>query len=123
MLYVPPLCVFNKVVCEHDVFAQAQMVLLFFFLCQLSSVTTTDLIKAGATQSETSLFKQYDAGERVDLLDYDFPARTVTEKNRLGVRLRSGQKHHLSKSADRDAQLQRAEWTPRKFLKRKKVSL
>ena len=28
-----------------------------------------DLIKAGETQTETSLFKQYDAGERVDLLD------------------------------------------------------
>ena len=29
----------------------------------------TDLIKAGATQTETSLLKQYVAGERVDLLD------------------------------------------------------
>ena len=39
-----------------------------------------DLIKAGATQTETSLLKQYVAGERVDLLDdYDFPARTITE--------------------------------------------
>ena len=39
-----------------------------------------DLIKAGATQTETSLLKQYAAGERVDLLDdYDFPARTITE--------------------------------------------
>ena len=28
-----------------------------------------DLIKAGATQPETSSFKQYDAGECVDLLD------------------------------------------------------
>ena len=28
-----------------------------------------DLIKAGATQTETSLLKQYVAGERVDLLD------------------------------------------------------
>ena len=28
-----------------------------------------DLIKAGATQTETSLLKQYAAGERVDLLD------------------------------------------------------
>ena len=38
------------------------------------------LIKAGATQTETSLLKQYAAGERVDLLDdYDFPARTITE--------------------------------------------
>ena len=39
-----------------------------------------DLIKAGATQTETSLQKQHAAGERVDLLDdYDFPARTITE--------------------------------------------
>ena len=39
-----------------------------------------DLIKAGATQTETSLLKQHAAGERVDLLDgYDFPARTITE--------------------------------------------
>ena len=39
-----------------------------------------DLIKAGATQTKTSLLKQYVAGERVDLLDdYDFPARTITE--------------------------------------------
>ena len=38
------------------------------------------LIKAGATQTETSLLKQHAAGERVDLLDdYDFPARTITE--------------------------------------------
>ena len=28
-----------------------------------------DLIKAGSTQTETSLLKQYVAGERVDLLD------------------------------------------------------
>ena len=42
--------------------------------------TSFDLIKAGATQTETSLLKQYVAGERVDLLDdYDFPARTITE--------------------------------------------
>ena len=41
-----------------------------------------DLIKAGATQTETSLPKQHAAGERVDLLDdYDFPARTITETN------------------------------------------
>ena len=39
-----------------------------------------DLIKAGATQTETSLLQQYAVGERVDLLDdYDFPARTITE--------------------------------------------
>ena len=39
-----------------------------------------DLIKAGASQTETSLLKQHAAGERVDLLDdYDFPARTITE--------------------------------------------
>ena len=39
------------------------------------------MIKAGATQTETSLLKQFVAGERVDLLDdYDFPARTITEK-------------------------------------------
>ena len=38
-----------------------------------------DLIKAGATQAETSLLKQYVAAERVDSLnDYDFPARTIT---------------------------------------------
>ena len=38
------------------------------------------LIKAAATQTETSLLKQHAAGERVDLLDdYDFPARTITE--------------------------------------------
>ena len=38
-----------------------------------------DLIKAGATQTEMSLLKQYAAGECVDLLDdYDFPARTIT---------------------------------------------
>ena len=38
------------------------------------------MIKAGATQTETSFLKQYAAGERVDLLDdYDFPARTITE--------------------------------------------
>ena len=36
--------------------------------------------KAGATQTETSLLKQYVAGERVDLLDdYDFPTRSITE--------------------------------------------
>ena len=41
-----------------------------------------DLIKAGATQTETSLLRQYVAGERVDLLDdYDFPARTITERS------------------------------------------
>ena len=41
---------------------------------------TSDLIKAGATQTETSLLKQYAAGERVNLLDdYDLPARTITE--------------------------------------------
>ena len=46
----------------------------------LSSQKKVDLIKAGATQTETSLLKQYVAGERVDLLDdYDFPARTITE--------------------------------------------
>ena len=39
-----------------------------------------DLIKAGATQTETSFLKQYVAGECVALLDdYDFPARTITE--------------------------------------------
>ena len=39
-----------------------------------------DLIKAGATQTETSLPKKHTAGERVDLLDdYDFPARTILE--------------------------------------------
>ena len=38
------------------------------------------MIKAGPTQTQTSLLKQYVAGERVDLLDdYDFPARTITE--------------------------------------------
>ena len=38
------------------------------------------LIKAGATQTETSLLQQYVAGARVDLLDdCDFPARTITE--------------------------------------------
>ena len=38
-----------------------------------------DLIKAGATQTETSLLKQYVASECVDLLDdYDFPTRTMT---------------------------------------------
>ena len=37
-------------------------------------------VKAGATQTETSLLKQYVAGECVDLLDdYDFPARTITD--------------------------------------------
>ena len=37
-------------------------------------------LKAGATQTETSLLKQYVAGERVELPDdYDFPARTITE--------------------------------------------
>ena len=37
--------------------------------------------KAGATQTETSLLKHYDAGKCVDLLDdYDFPARTITER-------------------------------------------
>ena len=42
-----------------------------------------DLIKAGATHTETSLFKQYVAGERVDSLDdYDFPARTITGTER-----------------------------------------
>ena len=30
-----------------------------------------DLIKAGATQTKTSLLKQYVAGDRVDLLDED----------------------------------------------------
>ena len=35
---------------------------------------------AGAIQTETSLLKQYAAGDCVDLLDdYDFPARTITE--------------------------------------------
>ena len=34
-----------------------------------SQVKWFDLIKAGATQTETSLLKQYVAGERVDLLD------------------------------------------------------
>ena len=39
-----------------------------------------DLIKAGATQTESSLLKQYVAGECVGLLDdHDFPARTITE--------------------------------------------
>ena len=39
-----------------------------------------DLIKAGATQTETSLLQQYVAGECVDLLDdYDFPGRTITD--------------------------------------------
>ena len=34
---------------------------------------------AGATQTETSLFKQHVAGERVDLLDdHDAPVRTIT---------------------------------------------
>ena len=43
-----------------------------------------DLIKAGATQTETSLLKQYAAGERVDLLDdYDFPVRTITERKKF----------------------------------------
>ena len=45
-----------------------------------------DLIKAGATQSETPLFKQYDAGERVDLIDasdHNFPARTITIKSKI----------------------------------------
>ena len=43
-----------------------------------------DLIKAGATQTETSLLKQHAAGEPVDLLDdYDFPARTITEKEEV----------------------------------------
>ena len=38
------------------------------------------MIKAGATQTETSLLKQHAASERVDLLDdYDFPARTIIE--------------------------------------------
>ena len=42
-----------------------------------------DLIKAGATQTETSLLKQYVTGERVDSLDdYDFPARTITGTER-----------------------------------------
>ena len=49
----------------------------------LSSQMPFDLIKAVATQTETSLLisiKQYAAGERVDLLDdHDFPARTITE--------------------------------------------
>ena len=37
-------------------------------------------MEAWATQTETSLLKQYVAGECVDLLDdYDFPARTITE--------------------------------------------
>ena len=43
-----------------------------------------DLIKARATQTETSLLKQYVAGEPVDLLDdYDFPARTITETDSI----------------------------------------
>ena len=33
------------------------------------SESTRDLIKPGAAQTDTSLFEQYDAGERVDLLD------------------------------------------------------
>ena len=46
------------------------------------------LIKAGATQTETSLFKQYDAGESVDLVDdYDFPARTFTDTKKLRVEI------------------------------------
>ena len=41
-----------------------------------------DLIKAGAAQTKTSLLKQYAAGERVDLLDdYDFTARTITDRD------------------------------------------
>ena len=56
----------------------------------ISYITDTgsfDLIKAGATQTETSLLKQYVAGERVDLLDdYEmtFPTKissvTVTSR-------------------------------------------
>ena len=49
-----------------------------------SQIKSFDLIKAGATQSETSLLKQHVAGERVDLLDdYDFPARTIIETRRF----------------------------------------
>ena len=47
-----------------------------------SQIKSFDLIKAGATQSETSLLKQHVAGEHVDLLDHDdyhFPARTIIE--------------------------------------------
>ena len=47
-----------------------------------SFIKSNDLIKVRATQTETSLLKQYYyvAGESVDLLDdYDFPARTITE--------------------------------------------
>ena len=42
-----------------------------------------DLIKAGATKTETSLLKQHVSGEGVGLLDdYDLPARTITERCR-----------------------------------------
>ena len=42
-----------------------------------------DLIKAGATKTETS-FKQHDAGKRVYLPDdYDVPGRTITETKNL----------------------------------------
>ena len=41
-------------------------------------------VKAGATKTETSLRRQYVAGECVDLLDdYDFPARTITEFSKM----------------------------------------
>ena len=45
-----------------------------------------DLIKAGATQTETSLFKQYVAGECVDFLDdsnlkWHSPHRAAGAKN------------------------------------------
>ena len=51
-----------------------------FRLFRLRQRPKTKEIKAGATQTETSLLKQYVAGECVDLLDdYDFPARTIIE--------------------------------------------
>ena len=47
-----------------------------------------DLIKAGATQTETPSFKQFDAGERVDLLDdvvcWHSLASTVVNSGRTG---------------------------------------
>ena len=42
-----------------------------------------DLIKAGATQTETSLLKQYVAGERVDLLDEYCPTCTQPTQKRF----------------------------------------
>ena len=64
-----------------------------------------DLIKAGATQTKTSLIKQHAAGERVDFLDdYDFPARTITETTKIKT---SKGKHFLirgGRAPDRESQ-------------------